>query len=98
MRSLQHRKRCWHPKAADESRSRRLRPRRCLCLRRHGLKIVGKVWPYVLAGIAIGAGDDGVDLSAAVKSFEAAPFTRLRNATERMPGNASRTDPEILRV
>jgi glyoxylase-like metal-dependent hydrolase (beta-lactamase superfamily II) len=41
--------------------------------------------------------DDGVDVSAAVKSFDAAPFMRLRNAAELMPGNASRTYLEIER-
>jgi glyoxylase-like metal-dependent hydrolase (beta-lactamase superfamily II) len=41
--------------------------------------------------------DDGVDISAAVKSFDATPFMRLRNAAELMPGNASRTYLEIER-
>jgi len=41
--------------------------------------------------------DDGVDVSAAVKSFDAAPFMRLLNAAELMPGNASRTYLEIER-
>jgi glyoxylase-like metal-dependent hydrolase (beta-lactamase superfamily II) len=41
--------------------------------------------------------DDGVDMSAAVKSFNAAPFMRLRNAAELMPGNASRTYLELER-
>jgi glyoxylase-like metal-dependent hydrolase (beta-lactamase superfamily II) len=41
--------------------------------------------------------DDGIDVSAAVKSFDAAPFMRLRNAAELTPGNASRTYLEIER-
>ncbi|MDZ7856274.1 MBL fold metallo-hydrolase [Sphaerotilus sp.] len=41
--------------------------------------------------------DDGTDASAAVKSFNAAPFTRLLNAAELMPGNASRTYLELER-
>jgi len=41
--------------------------------------------------------DDGVDVSAAVKSFDAAPFLRLLNAAELMPGNASRTYLELER-
>jgi glyoxylase-like metal-dependent hydrolase (beta-lactamase superfamily II) len=41
--------------------------------------------------------DDGVDVSAAVKSFDAQPFMRLLNAAELMPGNASRTYLEIER-
>ncbi len=41
--------------------------------------------------------DDGVDISAAVKSFDAAPFMRLLNAAELMPGNASRTYLELER-
>ena len=41
--------------------------------------------------------DDGTDVSAAVKSFDAAPFMRLLNAAELMPGNASRTYLEIER-
>jgi glyoxylase-like metal-dependent hydrolase (beta-lactamase superfamily II) len=41
--------------------------------------------------------DDGVDVSAAVKSFDATPFMRLRNAAELMPGNASRTYLELER-
>jgi glyoxylase-like metal-dependent hydrolase (beta-lactamase superfamily II) len=45
--------------------------------------------------------DDGTDIgaavSAAVKSFGATPFMRLRNAAELMPGNASRTYLEIER-
>ena len=41
--------------------------------------------------------DDGVDVSAAVKTFDAAPFMHLRNAAELMPGNASRTYLEVER-
>ncbi len=41
--------------------------------------------------------DDGTDVSAAVKSFDAAPFMRLQNAAELMPGNASRTYLELER-
>jgi glyoxylase-like metal-dependent hydrolase (beta-lactamase superfamily II) len=41
--------------------------------------------------------DDGSDVSAAVKSFDAAPFMRLLNAAELMPGNASRTYLELER-
>ena len=41
--------------------------------------------------------DDGVDVSAAVKSFNAAPFMRLRNAADLMPGNGSRTYLELER-
>jgi glyoxylase-like metal-dependent hydrolase (beta-lactamase superfamily II) len=41
--------------------------------------------------------DSGVDMSAAVKSFNAQPFTRLLNAVELMPGNASRTYLELER-
>jgi glyoxylase-like metal-dependent hydrolase (beta-lactamase superfamily II) len=41
--------------------------------------------------------DDGTDVSAAVKTFNAAPFMRLLNAAELMPGNASRTYLEIER-
>lgn len=41
--------------------------------------------------------DDGTDVSAAVKSFNAAPFMRLLNAAELLPGNASRTYLEIER-
>jgi glyoxylase-like metal-dependent hydrolase (beta-lactamase superfamily II) len=41
--------------------------------------------------------DDGVDMSAAVKSFDARPFMRLQNAAELMPGNASRTYLELER-
>jgi glyoxylase-like metal-dependent hydrolase (beta-lactamase superfamily II) len=41
--------------------------------------------------------DDGVDISAAARSFDATPFLRLGNATELMPGNASRTYLELER-
>jgi len=41
--------------------------------------------------------DDGTDVSAAVKGFDAAPFMRLLNAAELMPGNASRTYLELER-
>lgn len=41
--------------------------------------------------------DDGVDVSDAVKSFDAAPFMRLLNAAELMPGNANRTYLELER-
>lgn len=41
--------------------------------------------------------DDGTDVSAAVKSLNAAPFMRLLNAAELMPGNASRTYLELER-
>jgi glyoxylase-like metal-dependent hydrolase (beta-lactamase superfamily II) len=41
--------------------------------------------------------DDGTDVSAAVKSFNAAPFMRLLNAAELMPGNASRAYLELER-
>jgi glyoxylase-like metal-dependent hydrolase (beta-lactamase superfamily II) len=41
--------------------------------------------------------DDGVDLGPAVRTFDGAPFMRLRNAADLMPGNASRTYLEIER-
>lgn len=41
--------------------------------------------------------EDGVDVSAAIKSFDAAPFMHLHNAAELMPGNASRTYLELER-
>lgn len=41
--------------------------------------------------------DAGVDMSAAVRSFDAGPFMRLRNAAELMPGNASRVYLELER-
>lgn len=39
--------------------------------------------------------DDGTDLSAAVQSFNQAPFMRLLNAADLMPGNSNRTYLEI---
>ena len=41
--------------------------------------------------------DEGVEVSAAVKSFNAQPFMRLLNAGKLMPGNASRTYLELER-
>lgn len=41
--------------------------------------------------------DDGVDISAAVKSFDSKPFARLLNAAELSPGNGSRTYLELER-
>jgi len=41
--------------------------------------------------------DDGTDVGAAVKGFDAAPFMRLLNAAELMPGNASRAYLELER-
>lgn len=41
--------------------------------------------------------DDGIDISAAIRGFDARPFMRLRNAAELHPGNASRTYLEIER-
>jgi glyoxylase-like metal-dependent hydrolase (beta-lactamase superfamily II) len=41
--------------------------------------------------------DDGVDMSSAVKTFDAKPFMRLLNAADLMPGNASRTYLELER-
>jgi glyoxylase-like metal-dependent hydrolase (beta-lactamase superfamily II) len=41
--------------------------------------------------------DDGTDISAAIRSFDAGPFMRLLNAAELHPGNASRTYLEIER-
>lgn len=41
--------------------------------------------------------DEGVDMSQAVKSFDGRPFARLLNASELMPGNASRTYLELER-
>ena len=41
--------------------------------------------------------DDGVDMSAAVKSFDARPYMRLQNAAELMPGNASRAVSSLER-
>jgi len=41
--------------------------------------------------------DDGLDISAGVKAFDAQPWLRLLNAAELMPGNASRTYLELER-
>jgi glyoxylase-like metal-dependent hydrolase (beta-lactamase superfamily II) len=41
--------------------------------------------------------DDGVDISAAIKSFDARPWMGLLNAAELHPGNASRTYLELER-
>ena len=41
--------------------------------------------------------DEGLDMSAAVKSFNAAPYMRLLNAADLMPGNASRVYLELER-
>jgi glyoxylase-like metal-dependent hydrolase (beta-lactamase superfamily II) len=41
--------------------------------------------------------DEGVDVSQAVRSFDARPFMRLLHAAELMPGNASRTYLEVER-
>jgi glyoxylase-like metal-dependent hydrolase (beta-lactamase superfamily II) len=41
--------------------------------------------------------DDGIDMSPAIRSFDATPFLRLANAAELMPGNASRVYLEIER-
>jgi glyoxylase-like metal-dependent hydrolase (beta-lactamase superfamily II) len=41
--------------------------------------------------------DDGIDISAAITSFDAAPFMRLLNSAELHPGNASRTYLELER-
>jgi len=41
--------------------------------------------------------DDGQDIGAAVKAFDARPWLRLLNAAELMPGNASRTYLELER-
>lgn len=41
--------------------------------------------------------DEGTDLSAAVRSFDAGPFLHQGNAAERMPGNANRTYLELER-
>ncbi len=41
--------------------------------------------------------DDGTDISAAIKSFDATRFMRLLNAPELHPGNASRTYLELER-
>ena len=41
--------------------------------------------------------DDNANISAAIKSFDAAPYMRLLNAAELHPGNASRTYLELER-
>jgi glyoxylase-like metal-dependent hydrolase (beta-lactamase superfamily II) len=41
--------------------------------------------------------DEGTDMSAAVRSFDARPFLGLANAAELMPGNASRVYLELER-
>jgi glyoxylase-like metal-dependent hydrolase (beta-lactamase superfamily II) len=41
--------------------------------------------------------DEGVDMSAAIRSFDARPFQHLLNAAELMPGNGSRTYLELER-
>jgi glyoxylase-like metal-dependent hydrolase (beta-lactamase superfamily II) len=41
--------------------------------------------------------DDGVDISAAVKTFDSKPFVHLLNAADLMPGNANRTYLEVER-
>lgn len=41
--------------------------------------------------------DEGVDMSSAVKSFNAVPYMRLLNAADLMPGNASRIYLELER-
>ncbi len=41
--------------------------------------------------------DDGTDVGVAAKGFDGAPFMRLLNAAELMPGNASRTYLELER-
>lgn len=41
--------------------------------------------------------DDGTEVDAAVRTFDAAPFMRLLNAAELMPGNANRTYLELER-
>ena len=41
--------------------------------------------------------DDGQDISAAAKAFDARPWLRLLNAADLMPGNASRTYLELER-
>ena len=54
---------------------------------------------YLLAlrGHVKKAVDEGLDMSAAVKSFNAAPYMRLLNAADLMPGNASRVYLELER-
>jgi glyoxylase-like metal-dependent hydrolase (beta-lactamase superfamily II) len=41
--------------------------------------------------------DDGVEISTAIKTFDAKPYMHLLNAAELMPGNASRTYLELER-
>ena len=41
--------------------------------------------------------EDGTDISAAIKAFDARPYQRLLNAAELHPGNASRTYLELER-
>jgi hypothetical protein len=41
--------------------------------------------------------DDGVDMSAAIKSFDLVPFAHLLNASELHPPNASRVYLELER-
>lgn len=41
--------------------------------------------------------DDGIDISAAIRAFDAAPFMRPLNAADLHPGNASRTYLELER-
>jgi glyoxylase-like metal-dependent hydrolase (beta-lactamase superfamily II) len=41
--------------------------------------------------------DEGMDISGAIKSFDASPYMRLLNAAELHPGNASRTYLELER-
>jgi glyoxylase-like metal-dependent hydrolase (beta-lactamase superfamily II) len=41
--------------------------------------------------------DDGTDISAAIRGFDAQPYMRLLNAAELHPGNASRTYLELER-
>lgn len=41
--------------------------------------------------------DDGVEISTAIKTFDARPYLQLLNAAELMPGNASRTYLELER-
>jgi hypothetical protein len=38
-----------------------------------------------------------MEMSPAMRSFDASPFLRLRNAQELLPGNASRTWLELER-
>lgn len=54
-----------------------------------------KAYLEALRGFMKKAVDDGTDLSTAVHSFNQAPFMRLLNAAELMPGNSNRTYLEI---